>query len=273
MTRDYAPTPVPTERSDGAFARVLDFLREDDRQVIDQLLTIPNAVSIASYKAVRYGTRHMGTPKRLQAIIYGRLGDLADGGLARLLDQSTQAGAMIDATLDKVAIAHIMGKAWTCRAAPRDQIATIAATHGINFIATTLAAYRQPHATWRPERAGKYGMALDNLCLLLHIAGYTAEQMLERGDMRQFTPKQLAHASDALHSLGTFAFHAGRPFSVVGSSSYIERAFSGSDASGILGSLGKIAALATACGIPRVIGGVVLRSDESQDSRPPIWRR
>lgn len=224
MTKhDYAPAISPSEADGGVAERFLAFLDADDRTAFEQLLTVPNAVSLGSFAAVCHGVKHMGTLEGLQHIVAGRLGDLADGGLARLLNQSTQAGAMLDAALDKAAIALIMAKAWQCGAVPREQIATIAATHAINLAVTSLAAYRHPHTTWRPSRAGKYGMALHNLSLISHTAGYTAEQMLQRGSLHGFSPEQLTQAAGAARTLGKVAFWAAQPFSATATGSYMKR--------------------------------------------------
>lgn len=129
MFRHRAPAEAklseisPVERSSGVISPIQEFLNQDDRSLLEQFLTVPNAVSAASFAAVWDGANKMGTLEGLSKMASGRFGDLVDGFLARALNQSSQFGAGLDAALDKIGVAKIIHEAWKREAAPRDQLA------------------------------------------------------------------------------------------------------------------------------------------------------
>ena len=54
--------------------------------------TVPNLVSVAGLLLTVHGARRLHTPAGIAEVTVGRLLDLADGYLARALDQSSQSG-------------------------------------------------------------------------------------------------------------------------------------------------------------------------------------
>lgn len=253
----------PVERSSGVISPIQEFLNQDNRSLLEQFLTVPNAVSAVSFAAVWDGANKMGTLEGLSKMASGRFGDLVDGFLARTLNQSSQFGAGLDATLDKIGVAKIIHEAWKREAVPRDQLAAIIATQSLNFCATALAGWKNPSKKWRPGQAGKISMALDNLCLIGHIAGYTAEQMIEREEYDKFTRGQLMKLSKIGHGLGDLSFGMARPTAAIASAEYIERSVPEKHRGNPLTKLGT---LAVGWLIPHIASSAVRQCQEDRSS-------
>lgn len=197
--------PVDTN-SHGVLKKFQSYIDTDDRKLLEQFLTIPNIVSTVSAASVWDGAEKMGTIEGLAKITGGRAGDLLDGFLARSLNQSSQLGASIDAAFDKIGVAKITYEAWKRRAVPREQLAVLSTTQLLNFGVTALAAWKRPNVKWRPELSGKIGMALNNISIISHIAGYTAEQMDARQEYGAFSSEQLSQIANTCRKLGNTSF-------------------------------------------------------------------
>jgi hypothetical protein len=74
--------------------------------------TVPNLVSVAGLLLTVHGARRLHTPAGIAEVTVGRLLDLADGYLARALDQSSQLGAGLDALLDKAGVTAVGLQLW-----------------------------------------------------------------------------------------------------------------------------------------------------------------
>lgn len=134
------------------------------------ILTAPNAVSVFGFVLVLIGCSRLNTWDGFGFVIIGRLLDVLDGWIARKYHQTSQLGAILDATLDKLALLVITSAAWYFEMAP---VAALAAIIGINIVVTAVtyvAARRHPQATLSVSRSGKYAMALQNASLAMYIA-------------------------------------------------------------------------------------------------------
>ena len=193
-----------------------DQLSEFHEKVVDykDLFKPPTLVTAASLALVVNGCRSIETIAGVNQIVAGRCGDLLDGYVARLLDQSSDLGALADTAADKLGMAAIIGTAWHKNAVPKIPLATIAGKQVLNVGLTSLTAYRHPRQGFRPIVTGKYAMAADNAALVGYL--YSNAIQHERPDLKDL------HRGALL--LGRVGFAAGSALSVPATLEYAERA-------------------------------------------------
>jgi len=135
-------------------------------QVKDEVLTIPNAMSPIGYWLVCDGiNRGVTTPEGLAEVFVGRMIDLGDGFVARLLNQSSAAGAFLDATLDKLASKKILDAVVAEDLVPPVFEAAMTAQNAANTALTVAAKVLHPSRRLAPSREGKRSMAAQGLML------------------------------------------------------------------------------------------------------------
>lgn len=197
----------------GAQAERLFELQE---KIVDykDLFLPPTLVTTASLALVLNGCRSIETISGVNQIAAGRSGDLLDGYLARLLDQSSDLGALADTIADKIGMAAIVGAAWRKQAVPRPVLATIGAKQIINPTLTAIHAYRHPTKNFRPVRTGKLAMAADNVAVLGHLYANAFEKEY---------PDEPAY--EHFRQIGDIAFKAGAALSVPTTIEYTRRIF------------------------------------------------
>ena len=193
-------------------------LFELQEKIIDykDLLMTPTLVTTASLALVLNGCRTIETVNGVNQIVAGRTGDLLDGFLARMLDQSSDIGAFADTAADKIGMAAIIGSAWHKKAMPRPVLATIGAKQIINPSLAIAYAHRHPTATFRPVKTGKLAMGADTLA----AAGYLYANAFER----EYPEESIHHA---FRALGDIAFKAGVGLSIPATIQYADRAIRG----------------------------------------------
>lgn len=170
-----------------------------------------NVVTIGSLALVLNGCREIDTVRGVNKIVAGRTGDLLDGYLARLLDQSSDMGALIDTSADKLGMTAIIGAAWHKNAMPKVPLSVIAGKQVMNVGLTALTAHNHPHKGFRPTMTGKYAIAADNAALI----GYLYHNAIsdEHSDLK-----------DGALLLGRLGFAAGSALSVPATLEYAKRA-------------------------------------------------
>ena len=185
-------------------------------KIIDykDLLKPPTLVTTASLALVLNGCRSIDTVNGVNQIVAGRTGDLLDGFLARLLNQSSDIGALADTAADKIGMAAIVGAAWHKNAIPRPVLATIGAKQIINPALTLAYAHRHPTTTFRPVQTGKLAMGADTLAAVGYLYGNAFEQ---------HHPEENMHTH--FRTLGSLAFKAGVSLSIPATIQYAHRAF------------------------------------------------
>lgn len=176
------------------------------------LAKLPTLITAGSLALVLNGCRSIDTVKGVNQIVAGRTGDLLDGLVARVLDQSSDAGAIADTVADKAGMLAIAESAWRNEAIPKPILATIMGRQGLNAALTVAAGYRYPKSSFRPTKSGKIGMAADNVAFI----GYLYANALEREH-----PELNLHQG-ARH-LGQAAFAASSAFGTAATGSYIRR--------------------------------------------------
>lgn len=144
-------------------------------------MTPPNAVSLLGFALTLIGCSRLDSWQGLGFVIIGRAFDVLDGWLARKYHQTSRTGAILDASLDKLALLAIILAAWHYDLAPTAALVGIIAINVLIMAATYIAARRHPQQTFAVSWQGKYAMALQNLALGLYVAGtLTATDMTQR---------------------------------------------------------------------------------------------
>lgn len=187
---------------------------EKDLQAKD-LLKVPTLITLGSFGLVLNGCRHIETINGVNQIVVGRTGDLLDGLVARLLDQSSDAGALADTAADKFGMLAIAAAAWRKDAIPRPVLATVIGKQGLTAGLTAITAARHPDASFRPTKTGKYAMAADNAAFI----GFAYANAIKNDR------PELVDLQQGAQILGRTAFALGSALSVPTTYEYARRAF------------------------------------------------
>ena len=187
------------------------------RKVAKDVFTIPNFISVTGAALAIHGSEEIDTPEGLAKCAVGRLADVLDGKVARMTGQTSNFGAALDATTDKIVMAKILYEMNKKELAPKYVLGTVAALNLINAGATGIANLRSDEkAETRPTKSGKVGLAMETAALVAYAAA-------ELADKRTDNPKP----AKLLRKLGAGAFAASLPFAVHATCTYIKRAING----------------------------------------------
>ena len=187
------------------------------RKVAKDIFTVPNLISVAGAALAIHGSKEINTAKGLTECAVGRLADVLDGKVARMTGQTSNTGAALDATTDKIVMAKILYEMNKKRLAPKKVLVAVAAPNLINALATGIANLRSKEkAETRPTKSGKVGLAMETAALVAYAAA-------ELADKRTDSPKP----AKLLRKLGAGAFAASLPFAAHATCTYIKRAING----------------------------------------------
>lgn len=187
------------------------------RKVARDIFTVPNLISVAGAALVMRGSEKINTAGGLAECAVGRLADVLDGKVARMTGQTSNTGAALDATTDKIVMAKILYEMNKKELAPKYVLGTVAILNSINAVATGIANLRsEEKAETRPTKSGKVGLAMETAALVAYAAA-------ELADKRTDSPKP----AKLLRKLGAGAFAASLPFAVHATCTYIKRAING----------------------------------------------
>jgi len=132
----------------------------------NELLTVPNMMSSVGYWLVCDGVeRGVATPEGLAEVFVGRMLDIGDGFAARLLGQSSALGALLDASLDKLASKKILDAVTAENLVPPIFETAMVAQNTTSAALTAAAKALRPDRRLTPSKEGKYSMALQGLAL------------------------------------------------------------------------------------------------------------
>ena len=185
-------------------------------KIAKDVFTIPNFISVAGATLAIHGSENINTAEGLAECAVGRLADVLDGKVARMTGQTSNFGAALDATTDKIVMAKILYEMNKKRLAPKKVLVAVAAPNLINALATGIANLRSDEkAETRPTKSGKLAMAGETVTLISYIAAHIAEQ--------DKNPK----LAEILRKLGAGAFAASLPFAAHATCTYIKRAING----------------------------------------------
>lgn len=187
------------------------------RKVAKDVLTVPNLISVAGAALAIRGSKKIDTVEGLTKCAVGRLADVLDGKVARMTGQTSNTGAALDATTDKIVMAKILYELYEKEMVPKKALGTVAVLNSINAVATGIANLRsEEKAETRPTKSGKVGLAMETTALVAYAAA-------ELVDKRTDSPKP----AKLLRKLGAGAFAASLPFAVHATHTYIKRAING----------------------------------------------
>ena len=187
------------------------------RKVAKDVFTIPNLISVTGAALAIHGSKKIDTTEGLAECAVGRLADVLDGKVARMTGQTSNFGAALDATTDKIVTAKILYEMNKKGLAPKYALGTVAILNSINAVATGIANLRSDEkAETRPTKSGKVGLAMETAALVAYAAA-------EIVDKRTDSPKP----AEILRKLGAGAFAASLPFAAHATHTYIKRAING----------------------------------------------
>ena len=183
-------------------------------KVAKDVFTIPNFISMTGAALAIRGSEKIDTAEGLVECAVGRLADVLDGKVARMTGQTSNFGAALDATTDKIVMAKILYEMNKKELAPKHVLGTVVVLNSINAIATGIANLRSKEkAETRPTKSGKVGLAMGTAALVTYAAA-------ELADKRTDSPKP----AEILRKLGAGAFAASLPFAAHATCTYIKRA-------------------------------------------------
>lgn len=186
-------------------------------KIAKDIFTVPNLISVAGAALAIHGSEKIDTAEGLAECAVGRLADVLDGKVARMTGQTSNFGAALDATTDKIVMAKILYEMNKKGLAPKHVLGTVAILNSINAVATGIANLRSDEkAETRPTKSGKVGLAMETAALVAYAAA-------ELADKRTDNPKP----AKLLRKLGAGAFAASLPFAAHATCTYIKRAVKG----------------------------------------------
>ena len=186
-------------------------------KIAKDIFTVPNLISVTGAALAIHGSEKIDTAEGLAECAVGRLADVLDGKVARMTGQTSNFGAALDATTDKIVMAKILYEMHKKGLAPKYVLGTVAVLNSINAVATGIANLRSDEkAETRPTKSGKVGLAMETAALVAYAAA-------ELADKRTDNPKP----AKLLRKLGAGAFAASLPFAAHATCTYIKRAING----------------------------------------------
>lgn len=188
-------------------------------KVAKDVFTIPNFISMTGAALAIHGSKKIDTAEGLAECAVGRLADVLDGKVARMTGQTSNFGAALDATTDKIVMAKILYEMNKKELAPKHVLGIVATLNLINAGATGIANLRgDKKGETRPTKSGKVGLAMETAALVAYAAA-------ELVDKRTDSPKP----AEILRKLGAGAFAASLPFAAHATCTYIKRAINGKE--------------------------------------------
>ncbi len=189
----------------------------EEQPVSDDIVTLPNGVTVAGAMLSLYGIKHADSLKGMAALVAGELSDKVDGSLARALNQQSKLGIKLDPIRDKIVGAAALLKLSQEDPTSKAMVATIAGLESTKAIATAVAECKHKQLPderepLRPTQAGRVSSALLAATTTLLIIGSSAESL-----GYQKTAK-------TLKGLGKLGFAAYLPAAAVAAGQYVKRA-------------------------------------------------
>ena len=186
-------------------------------KIAKDIFTIPNLISVTGAALAIHGSEKIDTAEGLAECAVGRLADVLDGKVARMTGQTSNFGAALDATTDKIVMTKILYEMNKKELAPKHVLGIVATLNLINAGATGIANLRSDEkAETRPTKSGKVGLAMETAALVAYAAAELADKQTDN-------PKP----AKLLRKLGAGAFAASLPFATHATYTYVKRAVNG----------------------------------------------
>ncbi len=131
------------------------------QKFFEDLATLPNIMSLAGVALVRSGAKDITEKSGILKIGLGRLVDVADGYVARKINQSSDLGALVDAGLDKLGMLYILKEAFKQKALPRWLFISVASNQMASALLAIVEQASEINTEKRPSKWGKLSMALE----------------------------------------------------------------------------------------------------------------
>jgi phosphatidylglycerophosphate synthase len=157
--------------------------------------TLPNLISTAGVAMALHGSVAVDTPRGVAEASIGRVLDLVDGKVARATGQTSEFGAAVDATFDKLGMAAIVAGEYYHEVAPRPVLGAILVRNVINARATTVAVNKQPDEVMNSTRNGKRAIFFENVALGFYAFANLAD---ERSPRAAKVMRGIAHTAGVL---------------------------------------------------------------------------
>jgi phosphatidylglycerophosphate synthase len=161
------------------------------------LLTLASAITAASGSLALYGATHIDTLKGVLAFTIARAGDKVDGTVARLLDQESDAGAILDTGVDKMGIGLAVINGWRKEVIPRPAIAIIGGKSLASVGLTAIMAHNHPNESFRPTTAGKIAMGAESVALIAYAGAKALEKEMPELITQRKIAQGIGHAAIA----------------------------------------------------------------------------
>lgn len=189
----------------------------EEQFISDDLLTIPNIITVLGGILSLYGIKHADSLKGMAALVTGELSDKIDGWLADILNQRSKLGIKLDPLRDKIVELAALLKLSQEGSTSKAMVATIAGLESTKALATAVAEYKhnqlpEESEPLRPTQAGRVSSALVATTTTLLIIGSSAESL---GHQK---------TAETLRGLGKLGFAAYVPVASVAAGQYIKRA-------------------------------------------------
>ena len=175
---------------------------------MSDVLTVPNAISALGLALTVHGSRRADTGWGITETVAGRLLDLLDGKVARMLDQSSEFGAGIDAAFDKAGVLAIGINEWRGGIAPKPALLVIALQNAVNLVATAVATRLGGEEDLAPVLAGKAAMAYQNGAL----GAYAVSALFRRRNRAVSVVFRVIGDVDTVVGTGWFGVKASRRY-------------------------------------------------------------
>ena len=186
-------------------------------KIAKDIFTVPNLISVTGAALAIHGSEKIDTAEGLTECAVGRLADVLDGKVARMTGQTSNFGAALDATTDKIVMAKILYEMNKKELAPKYVLGAVATLNSINAVATGIANLRSDEkAETRPTKSGKVGLAMETAALVAYAAA-------ELADKRTDNPKP----AKLLRKLGAVVFATSLPLATHATYTYVKRAVNG----------------------------------------------
>jgi len=172
------------------------------------VLSIPNVISAVGLGLVLHGSARLDTTKGLTETVVGRMLDLVDGKVARMLNQNSEFGAGVDAAFDKAGIIAIGINQWRGNIAPKPALLAIAMQNAVNLMATVVATKLGGDDDLAPVADGKIAMTWQNGAL----GAYAVSALLRQRSQGWSRAFRLIGDADTVIGTGYFGVRASRQY-------------------------------------------------------------
>lgn len=174
------------------------------------VVTPANAISLAGFALASYGAQRMDTLPGVLVMGTGRVLDMVDGKVARATGTSSALGEMVDATLDKSAVAIMAYNAVKKDIVPRPVIASIVVQNIANTALTLYDRVKNDEPQIHPNRDGKHTMFAQNAAIGFFCLANVAKPPIIRSSLKSagWVATAVAvvkgtRATQAYHSMAT----------------------------------------------------------------------